>query len=265
MPKSSVEVTPKGWMPGATQVAIPASNFAVGCSARKAVVLHISEGTALSAISWFENTVSEVSAHFIVTDTGHILQCVSVLDTAYGNGLSWNVAQQCWVDPKKHYLKAPNPAPAWTGLTPPINPNRQTISIEREGHYRDIPTAAENAAVVRILQYVHEQFPTMLPTWAFMQTLIGHCHLSPIERANCPGPHVDFAALAAAANAPPPPAITKRYRVRGLPVYERSDRTGPLWGHLKQDEVIEINDLSNGHLKDGRGFIRFDPDTLEAL
>lgn len=56
-----------------------------------------------------------------------------------------------------------------------------------------------------------------------------------------------------------------RFRVRGIPVYERSDRTGPQWGCLKQDEIIEIDDMSNGHLKDGRGFIRFDPDTLEAV
>jgi N-acetyl-anhydromuramyl-L-alanine amidase AmpD len=239
MAKSSTEVTAKGWMPGATQVAIPASNFAVGCSARKAVVLHITEGTALSAVSWFKNTASEVSAHFVVTDAGQIFQCVSVLDTAYGNGLSWNVAQHCWVDPKKHLLKAPNPAPAWTGLTPPINPNRQTISIEREGHYRDIPTAAENAAVVRILQYVHEQFPTMLPTWAFMQTLIGHCHISPIERANCPGPHVDYAALAASANESLP--ITKRYRVKARYVTQRQEGGPPYVRELVSGEEVTVD------------------------
>jgi N-acetyl-anhydromuramyl-L-alanine amidase AmpD len=57
----------------------------------------------------------------------------------------------------------------------------------------------------------------------------------------------------------------KRFRVRGLPVYEQADRDGPQWGCLKQGDVIEIDDMSNGHLADGRGFIRFDPDTLEAV
>jgi hypothetical protein len=65
----------------------------------------------------------------------------------------------------------------------------------------------------------------------------------------------------------PPPIVlpTRRYRVRGIPVYERSDRQGPQWGCLKQDEIIEIDEPSNGHLADGRGFIRLDPDTLESL
>lgn len=254
-------------MPEATKVAIPSSNFAVGCSTRKAVVLHVIEGTAMSALSWFKNPASEVSAHFIVTDGGQIFQCVSVLDTAYGNGLSWSVAQRCWVDPKRHYLKAPNPAPAWQGLAPPVNPNRQTISIEREGHYQDIPTAAENAAVVRILQYVREQFPTMLPTWAFMQTLIGHCHLSPIERANCPGPHVDYAALAAAANGPPPPLPTMRYRVKSRYVTQRKEDNGPPYVRELQSGEEVVVDAWYGnrrvHFADGSGF--GDLSDLEAI
>lgn len=65
--------------------------------------------------------------------------------------------------------------------------------------------------------------------------------------------------------ATPPPPSTKRYRVRGLAVYEASTRQGKLWGHLRQDEIIEIDDPKTGHLKDARGFIRFDPDTLEAI
>jgi hypothetical protein len=205
------------------------------------------------------------SAHFVVSNGGAIWQCVSVLDTAYANGLSWSVSQKCWVDPEKNLLKAPNPTPPWQGLTPPINPNWQTISIEREGYYTEQPSAAENAAVVRILRYLHEQFPTLLPAWAYMQTLIGHCHISPVARAHCPGPHVDYAGLAAAANGPPVSLPTTRYRVKGVPVYEQSDRTGPLWGHLANDEVVEIDDPRNGHLADNRGFIRFDPDTLEAI
>lgn len=254
--------TKQGWMPEAQRVPVPA--FSVGNQGRKAAVIHIAEGTALSAVSWFKNPASGVSSHFIVSDAGQIFQCVSVFDTAYANGLSWNVTLKCWIDPEGNFLKAK--PPAWTGLTPPVNPNWQTISIEREGHSKDQPSAAENAAVVRILQFVHSQFPAL--TWAFMQTLIGHCHISPIARANCPGPHVDYAALAAAANAGMPP---KKYRVRGIPVYEQADRHGPQWGTLKQDDVIEINDMSNGHISTvngvpaGIGFIRFDPDTLEAI
>lgn len=74
---------------------------------------------------------------------------------------------------------------------------------------------------------------------------------------------IEEAAAKVATN--PPVSLPKRYRVRGLPVYEQSDRDGPLWGSLRQDEIIEIDDPKNGHLADGRGFIRFDPDTLEPV
>jgi hypothetical protein len=99
------------------------------------------------------------------------------------------------------------------------------------------------------------------------------------NKPECPGSAITeafYTSVVKGANLPPvslPPAqpITKRYRVRGLPVYERSDHKGPQGGCLKQDQVIEIDDHTNGHIAtlNGQpaaiGFIRFDPDTLEAL
>jgi N-acetyl-anhydromuramyl-L-alanine amidase AmpD len=258
MAKTSIESTPKGWMPEATKVAVPASNFSAGNSGRKAAVLHITEGSALSAVSWFKNTASGVSAHFIVSNVGQIFQCVSVLDTAYANGLTWNPVKKCWIDPEKNALTGIH-QPPWQGLSPPTNPNWQTISIEREGYYREQPSDAENAAVVRILQYVHSQFPTLLPAWAFMQTLIGHCHISPVARANCPGPNVNYAALASAANAPTIPA-TKRYRVKRTMISQRQAGGPPYAGELQPGEevVADMWYTDNGgtiHLADGRGFV----------
>lgn len=59
------------------------------------------------------------------------------------------------------------------------------------------------------------------------------------------------------------PNTPKPYTVKGLPVYQRSDRTGPLWGHLLPGEQVAIDDVSNGHLADSRGFV--DIAGLEAL
>jgi hypothetical protein len=236
-------------MPDATKVAVPASNFAVGNSGRKAGVLHIGEGSVKAILGEFTPAGKEKSAHFVVSNTGAIWQCVSVLDTAYANGLSYKNGK--WIDPEGNIV-----TPPWQGVQPPINPNWQTISIEREGRYTEQPSAAENAAVVRILQYVHTQFPT-LPAWAFMQTLIGHCHISPIARKNCPGPHVDYAVLAAAANAAPPLA-PHMWRLKGLPIYQRQDLTGKVAGFITDNKPHEIDVLypnRAGHLMDGSGFI----------
>lgn len=192
--------TPDGWMPGATRVSIPSSNYSTISMSRKAVCLHIIEGSISSALSAFKQASAQKSSHFLVSKAGLIWQCVSVHDSAYANGLSWNEAAHCWIDPQGHYLRPPNPSPAWPGLTPPVNPNLTTFSIEREGYYQDIPTAAQDASVVKIMQWCAVQFPTLAP-YAFMHSLIGHCHISPVSKANCPGPHVEYAALANAANA----------------------------------------------------------------
>lgn len=257
--QNSVQSTSKGWMPSVTKVAVPASNFSVGNSGRKAVCLHIVEGSAGSALHEFQRA-SQKSSHFVVSKTGTIWQCVSVIDSAYANGLSWSNTYRCWFDPEKNLLKAPNPTPPWQGLTPPINPNMQTISIEREGYYRDVPTDQQHAAVVRILRYVHETFPILIPEWIPLQTLIGHCHIGPKHRANCPGPHVDYAALAAAANGEPDAPITKKYRAKPRYISQRSEGGAPYAGELQPGEEIVADKwyTTNGgmvHLADGRGFV----------
>jgi len=247
--------TKDGWMPGATRTTIPGSIFSTLASTRKAVVLHIIEGSVSSALYEFKRAGAQKSAHFIVSKAGLIWQCVSIHDSAYANGLSWNESQHCWVDPQGHLLKAPNPTPAWLGLTPPVNPNLQTISIEREGYYQDTPTTAQNSAVVRIMQWCAAQAPTLAP-YAYMHSLIGHCHISPVSKANCPGPHVDYAALAAAANAAQPRIV----HAGPFGAIARTDyrAPAPAAAYFAPGTAIEIDDFhTNGyrHAISGIGFI----------
>lgn len=256
-------------MPEAVRVPVPGENaaantgnFSVGNRGRNAVVLHLTAGTAASAKARFQNPAQRVSSHFLALKSGAIWQFVSVLDTAYANGLSWSASPKCWKDPEGNLLRPPH-APTWQGLTPPINPNFQTISVERElASTSDIPPIPQNDAVVRILQYVHSLFPTAFASWVPLHTLIGHCHISPIARANCPGPKCDYQALASAANVPPPPPsplpVKQTYRVKGTPIYQAQNLLGPTAGFLLPGDVIEVDVLyedSVGHLKSGLGFI----------
>jgi hypothetical protein len=72
------------------------------------------------------------------------------------------------------------------------------------------------------------------------------------------------AQLVAPVSPPTPPASpTKRFVVKGLPVYQAANHQGALWGHLAVGEQVAIDDFSNGHLADGRGFV--DLAGLEAL
>src|SRR4029078_2429071 len=118
--------TPNGWMFGIPRADIPEENYSTGHVSRRAVCLHIIVGSAASAINKFKNPASRTSAHFVASKTGQITQHVSVYDTSYANGVSWYEAQHCWIDPQGQVLKAPNPAPTWPLLEPPINPNFTT-------------------------------------------------------------------------------------------------------------------------------------------
>lgn len=257
MAPNSVQSTTKGWMPGATPVAIPASNFKVGNSGRKAAVIHIVEGSAGSALSEFSREGREKSAHFVVGKSGAIFQCVSVIDSAFANGLSWN--GRAWIDPQGHTV-----TPTWQLLTPPTNPNWTTISIEREGYYQEVPPPSQDAAVVRILQYLTSQFPTAFQSWSFMQTLIGHRHISPITKANCPGPNVNYAQLAQAANGTPPPRpqIGRYVLVSPCTPFTARNPSAP----LAQGVVFSAGDIVQvGQTQDGWAWVSDKADTAPGI
>lgn len=243
--------TRDGWYADATHVNIPNSNFSRGFTRRDAVVLHIAVGSEASVINEFSNPLARVSSHFLVSKAGRITQFVSVLDTAYANGLSWDGVH--WVDPEGLTLAPPH-APPWAGLRPPLNPNSQTCAIEREGKPADKPTLAMTNATIRLLQWLGMQF-TAFRSYVPHQNLIGHCEISPVNRANCPGPNVNYNALAVAGS------MATVYTVGGLPIYQRQDLTGTIAGYLIPGELVTVDMLyDNGtvHLADGRGFVRGD-------
>jgi N-acetyl-anhydromuramyl-L-alanine amidase AmpD len=70
------------------------------------VVIHVAQGSYSSAINWFQNPRSDVSAHYVIRSRdGRIAQCVSDLNIAWHAG-NWPV-------------------------------NRRSIGIEHEGHRND--------------------------------------------------------------------------------------------------------------------------------
>ncbi len=135
---------------------------------------------------------------------------------------------------------------------PPLNPNRCTIGFELEN--------ASNGKG-RVDPYTEAQLLTM--GWEINRirakfgplAIFRHAELDPTRRSDTVGLTIEemeqWAVKAKAYY-----AITAlNYAVVGLPVYQRADHTGPLWGHLHQGEHVTIDDLSNGHLADGRGFV----------
>ena len=65
-------------------------NYSSGRSARiDTVVIHTIEGSAQAGISWFQNSSSNVSAHYVIAYSGQIFQCVADSNTAW-HVIGWN-------------------------------------------------------------------------------------------------------------------------------------------------------------------------------
>ena len=94
-----------GWCPFATRY--PTTKYWSGNQGRRAVVLHIAQGSYEGAVSWLSNDVSNPnsSAHFVIAKDGRIAQLVSIWDSSWANGLRWINGN--WYTPAD-----PAPAPA---------------------------------------------------------------------------------------------------------------------------------------------------------
>lgn len=180
--------TPDGWCPFALR--LPSANYTPGNQGRRAVVMHVVEGSYNSATAWLRNAESRASAHFVIARDGRIAQLVSLNDSAWGNGLVWHAGQ--WHNPRNRPVQ-----PTWPDLTPDSNPNLYTISIEHEGFSHESWTDAMYDASCRLLQWIAARCGLH---YTAGRTLIGHNALDPLDRAACPGPTVDLARLAADAN-----------------------------------------------------------------
>jgi len=175
----------------------PSPHFSAGNNGRAAVVLHIAQGGFQSSIDFLKGV--GLSSHFIVAKDGRIVQMVSVNDTAFANGLNFHNGK--WFTPEKT-PRLIVPQPSWSGLIPGRNPNFYTISIEHEGFTTEKRTAAMQAADVRLLAWIADQFQLV---YTPHKTLIGHFEIDPMRKSFCPGSKMDFEAIAQAANRQPIP------------------------------------------------------------
>jgi N-acetyl-anhydromuramyl-L-alanine amidase AmpD len=201
------------------------------------IVIHTTSNGRKTAFETEANYLfksANVSAHFLISKTGAIVE---------------------FLDPLKFQ--------AWhAGNTIPAYLNARSIGIEHHVSVGEGWTAVQEEACTWLVRHLMAAFditPPLIETHRAVAL--------PKGRKKDPAGWGDEAFYAWRATL----AHTRRYRVRGLPVYEQSDRDGPLWGHLASGDVIEVDDHANGHVSAlngvpaGIGFIRFDPDTLEAM
>lgn len=191
----------------------------------------------------------------------------------YHNTLGWDRGPHLFIDERYIWLFTPMSAvgihaKSGNSYTDAAGRLHYSIGIEVIGYYENTPwpkpvAANVRAAVQAIATRLHiapayKPGPKNTPK-SHANSLSSHRDYNKIQ---CPGAAITEAFYTQIVNAPAP---ARRYRARGVPVYQRSERSGPLWGHLQPGEIVEIDDPKNGHLADHRGFVKLDPDTMEAL
>jgi len=245
-----------GWCPFAN-VDHKSPNFWSGYHTRKAVVLHIAQGSYESSRIWLTNPDSGVSSHFIISPEGEISQMVSVFDSSWANGLWWDFGAKRWRAPRLDQAHAPFVDPLWPDIIAGVNPNRYTISVENAGWSGKPVPSAQLDAGVRLLRWLAELFHW---TYTPSHTLIGHKDINPLDKAFCPGPSFDLAQIAARANAPE--IVIRHYTALvPCPIFEdrRPDAPVALGGtaSLVAGATVETDDLTSGwlHLSDQLGFV----------
>ena len=146
------------------------------------ITLHTTEGSYEGACSWFCNSASGVSAHFVVGANGEITQCVDIEDTAYVNGTTFNFADN------RYYGKATNPIVKQRNA----NANSYTVGIEVAGYYDAekkscTMTSAQQDAVVEliihIIKEIKNKYGNLLPI--DRTRICGHYEVNPITKPNC--------------------------------------------------------------------------------
>jgi N-acetyl-anhydromuramyl-L-alanine amidase AmpD len=149
---------------------IPSPNFGLprGTAGRAghkviAIVDHIMAGTLAGTDSWFQNPASQVSAHFGVGKDGTIHQYADINNVAWANGV----------------VNKPN----WPLLISGVNPNYYTVSIEHEGQSGDQLTEAQYQATLALHLWLIDTFGLEIN----QNTIIGHCSIDSVSRADCPG------------------------------------------------------------------------------
>ncbi len=153
------------------------------------IVCHRTCGKFDGAVSWLCNTQSGASSHFVVAKDGRITQLVDIENTAWCNGTSTDSSSSKYY--KNSSLKAVRETSA--------NANSYTVSIEFEGMSDENGelTVQQQKAGVEVMQFIISEVKRIYGHEIVVndKTVVGHCHITPRWKPNCPGNKFPFESI----------------------------------------------------------------------
>jgi N-acetyl-anhydromuramyl-L-alanine amidase AmpD len=160
------------------------------------VVIHTIEGSASGALSWFRNSSSNVSAHYVVSFGGTIYQCVADKDIAWHAGTA----------------------------------NTHSIGIEHEGWaYRNYWTDAQYRASAALTRWICLTYGIPMDR----SRLIEHKEVPGATHTD-PGPYFNwtyYLSLVRGGSAPPPPPPSATLAAKQVNATSLNVRSGPSTGY----------------------------------
>lgn len=153
------------------------------------IVCHTTCGSFNGAVSWLCNKESKASSHFVVAKNGTVVQLVDIKDTAWCNGTSTDKNSSRYVGDstlKKVREKG-------------VNANSYTISIEFEGLSSENGklTNVQFEVAVELIKYIKQEVKRLYNYDIDYTTdeIVGHCHITPMWKPNCPGKEFPYTEL----------------------------------------------------------------------
>ncbi len=168
-----MKIDANGWLDEAIEINCMHKSMSRAGYKPTHIVLHGTAGgsSAENIANYFATSDVQSSAHIVIGQDGHVVQCVSCNVAAWGNG--------GLVQPR-----FPFPAN--------VNPNYYTISIEHVKAHTDNSdqlTDAQAQASFRVVQVICDTYGIEKRPGDEHGGIISHADLDSVDRARCPGPY----------------------------------------------------------------------------
>jgi hypothetical protein len=166
-----------------------------------------------------------------------------------------------WPSGPNLFLAAKSPNPADRGIwqmTPITRPgthagacNAHHLGIENVGNFDKAPPTPDQYTLLIAVTLL------ILHQWGLPPTAV-NVHNECMQGRTCPGKYLTGTQIRASLNSPPPPPLTKRYRVKRRFVTQRKEDNGP--PHVRElvpgEELVVDKWYTNGrvHFATGEGF-----------
>jgi N-acetyl-anhydromuramyl-L-alanine amidase AmpD len=207
------------------------------------VVCHITDGAFEGAVATLKGigTDKKVSANFVVSRTGEVVQLVPINCEAFCNG-----TQTTNTKGGEYYKNALSPIVRSRKL----NANSFTVSIEHEGIWEQTKgalTPVQMATTIELIKFIKSEIKRLYNKDLILDRdhIIGHYQIDPLGKPCCPGALFPFDEIIKELNTPTSkqtvPVASTPIEVKQAPAAAKPTASAPA---IKIDGKVKVNPIA---------------------